>query len=293
MILSVPGRGPAVENAIRDVLPEACCATSLDRVEVIGVDRSGVQDLSDAEYAALARLAYRSGWSSEGSAPRLHALLSPTQRATPLDELAWPTLRGVDEIPEIRQGLWRRRLIVAASDVGTSPLGEAALAPGAVAAIVVEYRYRLVGLGIVEEQARVRYPLADGSGDAYVTEPQTTTLKGAETIGAGRERRGRATTRAGYLLAAGAVAHAQDPTHDPGPQVTHILGGLSTLAGYDLVAAFERSGDPTVLAGLADYTGGHDAWLDLDLGGVTARALALAELAEPTTDGDGWTAWPS
>lgn len=232
-------------------------------------------------------------WTGLGySRARLWALLSPTQRATPLDEIVWATLRGVDEIPEIRQGLWRRRLIVAASDVGTSPLGEAALAPGAVAAVVVEYRYRLVGLGIVEEQARVRYPLADGSGDAYVTAPQTTTLKGAETIGAGRKMRIEATTRAGYLLAAGAVT-AQDPTHDPGPQVTHLLGGLSTLAGYDLVAAFERSGDPTVLAGLADYTGGHDAWLDLDLGGVTARALALAELAEPTTDGDGWTAWPS
>ena len=252
-----------------------------------------VGDLSGPDLAALRALAYGSGWTLEGDvAPRLHALLTPTQRAIPLDELAWPTLRGVDEIPEIRQGLWRRRLIVAASDVGTSPLGEAALASGAVAAIVVEYRYRLVGLGIVEEQARVRYPLADGSGDALVTAPQTTTLKGAETIGAGRERRGRATTRAGSLLAAGAVAHAQDPAHDPGPQVTHLLAGLSSLAGYDLVAAFERSGDTTVLDALADYTGGHDAWLDLDLGGATARTMALAELAEPATDGDGWTLWP-
>lgn len=252
-------------------------------------------DLTDEQRAALYDLADAQLWTVDpprNATARLYALLSPTQRAQPLDEVVWSTLRGVSTIEESSQGLRRRKLLVATEDVGTTPLGEAALLTGRVAAVVVEYRYRLVGLGIVEEQARVRYPLADGSGDAYVTAPQTTTLKGAETIGAGRKMRIEATTRAGYLLAAGAVT-AQDPTHDPGPQVTHLLGGLSTLAGYDLVAAFERSGDPTVIAGLADYTGGHDAWLDLDLGGVTARALALAELAEPTTDGDGWTAWPS
>lgn len=259
-------------------------ATLLDAEDLTSEDRAAVYDLAAAR-----------GWTvtpPRNATARLWALLSPTQRATPLDEIVWATLRGVSTIEESSQGLRRRKLLVATEDVGTTPLGEAALLTGRVAAVVVEYRYRLVGLGIVEEQARVRYPLADGSGDAYVTAPQTTTLKGAETIGAGRKMRIEATTRAGYLLAAGAVT-AQDPTHDPGPQVTHLLGGLSTLAGYDLVAAFERSGDPTVIAGLADYTGGHDAWLDLDLGGVTARALALAELAEPTTDGDGWTAWPS
>ena len=59
------------------------------------------------------------------------------------------------------------------------------------------------------------------------------------------------------------------------------------------MAAFERSGDPEIVARLTAYAGPRDGWLDHDLGGVTARALALAELAEPTTDADGWTAWPS
>lgn len=260
-------------------------ATLLDAGNLTTENRTAVYDLAAAR-----------GWTVDpprNATARLYALLSPTQRTIPLDEIVWSTLRGVSEVVETRQGLRRRRLIVATSDVGTTPLGEAAVASGAVAAVVVEYRYRLIGLGIVEEQARVRYPRADGAGDVLVTDPQSTPVLGAETIGAGRSRRSRATTRAGYLLAAGAVAHAQDPTHDPGPQVTHLLGGLSALAGYDLVAAFERSGDTTVVAGLTDYTGAHDAWLDLDLGGVTARALAMAELAEPTTDGDGWTAWPS
>ncbi len=287
MKILCPGLGDRAEAAIREVLSDAYTVTSLDWVEV--------PDLTTEQAATVRHVVRRNAWAIDGDPePRLWALLSPSQRATPLDEIVWSTLRGVDEVPEIVQGLWRRRLIVAAEDVGTSPLGEAALATGAVPAIVVEYRYRLVGLGIVEEQARVRYPTADGAGEVYVTEPQTTTLKGAETIGAGRSRRSRATTRAGYLLAAGAMAHAQDPAHDPGPQVTSLLGGLSSLAGYDLVAAFERSGDATVLAALQDYAGGHSAWLDLDLGlGFTARGLALYELAEPTTDADGWTAWAS
>lgn len=263
----------------------ATSATLLDAEDLTAEERAAVYDLADAR-----------GWTvvpSRNAGARLYALLSPTQRSVPLDEIVWSTLRGVSEVVEARQGLRRRRLIVATSDVGTTSFGEAAVAPGAVAAVVVEYRYRLIGLGIVEEQARVRYPRADGTGDVLVTAPQSTPVLGSETIGAGRKRRSEATTRAGYLLAAGAVAHAQDPAHDPGPQVTHLLGGLSALAGYDLVAAFERSGDTTVIQALADYTGAHDAWLDLDLGGVTARGLALAELGEPATDGNGWTSWPA
>ena len=279
------------------------------RAEVAGVvgpwpmeDASGwcrildAGDLSAEQRAALYDLADAQLWTVDpprNATARLYALLSPTQHAQPLDEVVWSTLRGVSTIEESSQGLRRRKLLVATEDVGTTPLGEAALLTGRVAAVVVEYRYRLSGVGLVEEQARVRYPRADGAGDVLVTPAQSTPVLGPETIGAGRARRVRATTRAGYLLAAGAVAHAQDPTHDPGPQVTHLLGGLSSLAGYDLVAAFERSGDPTVVQALTDYTGAHDAWLDLDLGlGFTARGLALYELAEPSTDDDGWTSWP-
>lgn len=267
---------------ISDVLGQA---TLLDTSDLTDEQRAAVYDLADAQ-----------GWTVDpprNAAARLYALLSPTQRAAPLDEVVWSTLRGVSTIEETSQGLRRRKLLVATGDVGTTPLGESALLTGRVAAVVVEYRYRLSGVGLVEEQARVRYPRADGSGDVLVTPSQSTPVLGSDTIGAGRARRGRATARAGYLLAVGAVAHAQDPSHDPGPQVTHLLGGLSALAGYDLVVAFERSGDPTVVQALTDYTGAHDAWLDLDLGlGFTARGLALYELAEPAVDGDGWTDWP-
>jgi hypothetical protein len=253
-------------------------------------------DVTPEQSAIVYGLAATQGWTVDpprSASARLWALLSPSQRSTPLDEIVWSTLRGVSTIEEASQGLRRRKILAATEDVGTSPFGEAILRPGAVAAVVVEYRYRMSGTGIIEEQARVRYPTADGTGDVLITPPQSTPFQGAETIRKGREARSQATTRAGYLLAAGVVAHAKDATHDPGPQVTHLLGVISSNAGYDLITTYERSRDNTILTSLEGYVGDHSAWLDLDLGlGFTARGLARYELTEPTVGPDGWTPWP-
>ena len=275
---------------------DAALPSDLGRGVYLGQGRVEVDAPAERE-AEIRALAVERRWRVEGDPTaadsRLYPLLSPTQRAQPLDEIVWSTLRGVSTIEESSQGLRRRKLLVATEDVGTSAFGESILKPGAVAAVIVEYRYRVIGTGIVEEQARVRYPTADGTDTVLVTPAQSTPYRGADTIRMGREARARATDRAGYLLAAGAVAHAQDPTHDPGPQVTHLLGVIASNAGYDLIATYERSRDTTVLTALAAYDGDHSAWLDLNLGlGFTSRGLALYELTETATDEDGWTSWP-
>lgn len=257
------------------------------------VDVLDASDLTDEQRAAIYELADANGWTVDpprNATARLWALLSPAQRAVPIDEVVWSTLRGVVEIAEWSQGLRRRKILAATTDVGTSPVGEAVLKPGSVAAVIVEYRYKIVLDGIAVVASRVRYPAADGSGDVLTTEWEESPVQGADRISMGRSRRARATDRAGYFLGVGVVAAEQDPTYDPGPRVTHLLGVLASNAGYDLVSTFERSGDTTVLSALSGYTGDHYAWLDLDLGlGFTARGLSIYELTEPTVDEDGWT----
>lgn len=125
-------------------------------------DRFVVHDpdtLTDNDRAAIRALVREHGGTIEGEPgpadARLWSFLSPTQRLVPLDELVWDTLRGVVEIVDSTNGFKRRRRYVDPSDLESTP------------AILVEYRY-------VDGwcEARIRYPLADGSGDVLVVEPQ-------------------------------------------------------------------------------------------------------------------------
>lgn len=105
---------------------------------------------------------------------RIFSMLSAQQRTSPLDTLFVPSKGGVissfglsdvEVISESAQGLRRRQYVLAYDDVGASAFGEPAVRPGAVPGAIVEYRYRLTPAGLVEGEGRVRYPLADGSGD--------------------------------------------------------------------------------------------------------------------------------
>jgi hypothetical protein len=162
MIVLVPGHGPAVEESIRSALPLAYCATGADRVEVLGVDRGGIDPLSEDETGLLRALAYQSGWLIDGDAgPRLHAVLSATQRLVPLDELVWDTLRGVAESLTFDGEYCTRRVYYRAGDIGGQPL------------IDVRYQYEIRDGRVASDTSTIAYPYTDGGaleveGQVYV-----------------------------------------------------------------------------------------------------------------------------
>lgn len=254
--------------------------------------------LTSVQRAAVRALADRLGWSIDSDADAaLWPLLSPAQRALGLPALfrgskrglvAGVALAGVEVVSVTSQGLRRRTYVLRREDVGMSPLGEAAPASGAIPLVEVQYRYQLAPRGLVAGEARVLYPT--DAPDRYVLAPEDAPVDrwdylGQSSIDEGTERRRSAGSRAGYLLGVGAAVAGGFA--DPGPPIRALLGLLAQPHGYDLAAAYRDYDDPTLRSALAAVTG--VAWLDADLGGASARQLALAEVAEVA---DGWTAWP-
>ena len=261
-------------------------------------------DLTDEQRAALYDVADAQGWLVEpprNAAAALWTRLSHAQRALGLAGLfrgsksglvSGVALAGVEVISERRQGLRVRSWVLDRADVGTSALGEAAPAAGAVALVEVQYRYRFGPAGLLSGEARVLYPLADGSG--YLVAPEAAVVDrwdylGQESVDEGLNRRRWAASRAGYLLGVGASVLGGIP--DPGVAIRTLLAVLGGAYGYDLAVAFREYDDPALRLALADVEG--VPWLDGALGpSTTPRGRALAELAEVSVDADGWTPWP-
>lgn len=111
--------------------------------------------LSDAERAAILAVADAYGADTDpprGAASRLWAVLSRAQRAVPLDELVWDTLRGVAESLTFDGEYCTRRVYFRADDIGGGPL------------IDVRYQYEIRGGRVVSDTSTIAYPYTDGGG---------------------------------------------------------------------------------------------------------------------------------
>jgi hypothetical protein len=259
-------------------------------------------DLTDEQRAALYDLADAQLWTvnpPRGAATALWARLTPQQQALGLGSLfrgsrsglvSAVALAGVEVVSVMRQGVRVRTYVLARADVGTTALGEAAPAAGAVPLVEVQYRYRLAASGLVAGEARVLYPTGEGT---YLVAPEDVAVDaweypGQSAIDDGIARRRSAASRAGYLLGVGARVHGG--FEDPGVPIRTLLAVLSGSHGYDLVAAYREYDDPTLRTAIAEVEG--VPWLDGPLPGGSARDQAVAEVDELETGPDGWTSWP-